>query len=200
MARGASKGINRFDAFQKERRSLVIDSLKEALLTAKKSRLKFDSLTSVSNYIASTITNRGLVSVSSATLRKNPHYREQLENFISEINHPSSVSQGVERVRSELEISQLKDKIKSLESFISKNLAHKPTLNKTYADSDATLSMLKLCQLIDRLLAASEETLALEGSQIIRPYAISKAMRLVADESLVSIYVEHRAYAARLKD
>lgn len=200
MARGASKGINRFDAFQKERRSTIMASLEEALLTAKKSQLKFDSLTSLSNYAASIINDRGLESVSSATLRKNAHYREQLESFISNINRPSSISQSVQRVRSELEISQLKDRIKTLESFISKNLAPKPTLKPTAACSDAALLTLKLCELIDRLLAASEETLVLEGAQIIRPYAISKAMRVVADQSLVSIYVEHRASAAKSKD
>lgn len=197
MARGAKKGINRFETFQKERRTSIIAGLESALIIAKKSMLKFDSVTSLSNYASSSINDRGLGPVSAATLRKNAHYRLQLENFISKTSHPTSVSQSVQRIKHELEISQLKDKIKTLESFISKNLAPQPTPMVHALKTDATSATAMLCQLIERLLDASEGTLALENSQIIRPYAISKAMRVVADKSMVSIYLEQRGNAEK---
>lgn len=192
MARGAKKGINRFEAFQKERRTLIIAGLESALITAQKSMLKFESVTSLSHYASSSINDRGLGPVSAATLRKNAHYRLQLENFISKASHPTSISQSVQRVKHELEISQYKEKIKTLESFISKNLASQPTPEVHALNTNATSPTAMLCQLIERLLDASEGTLALEDSQIIRPYAISKAMRVVADKSMVSIYLEQQ--------
>lgn len=192
MARGAKKGTNRFEAFQEERRSLIMEGLGAAFIIAKKSTLKFDSVTSISNYAASIINNRGQVHVSAATLRKNAHYRAQLEDFISKNDHISSISQGIQRVKHELEISQLKERIKTLENFISQNLRPQLTPKALAVDSGETLATMKLCQLIDRLLAASEDILALEGAQIIRPYAISKAMRVVVDQNLVSIYLQNR--------
>lgn len=196
MARGATKGTNRFEAYQQERRSSIIEGLEAAFIIAKKSMLKFDSVTAISTYAAYIINNRGQGPVSGATLRKNSHYRVQLENFISKEHHSSPFNQGTLRVRQELEINELKAKIKSLESFISKNLVVQPTPTILVDKPSALSAASMLCQLIERLLAASEDILALDGGQIIRPYAISKAMRIVADQSLVSVYLEHRKTAA----
>lgn len=193
MARGAKKGTNRFEAFQKQRRSSIMEGLEAALIIAEKSMLRFDSVTSISNYTSSIINNKGQDHVSAATLRKNAHYRLRLESFISKNNRNSSISHGVQRVKYELETCQLKNKIKTLESFISTNLTSRSTpKTRALAPSDR-LTIVKLCELIERLLAASEDTLTLEGAQVIRPYAISNAMRVVADKDLVSVYLEYRA-------
>jgi hypothetical protein len=201
MARGAQKGINRFEAFQEERRSSIIAGLDAALTLAKSTMLRFDSITPISCYAASIINSRGQGPVSAATLRKNPRYRIQLEDFLARNDRNSTISEGTQRVRYELEISELKVKIKALENFIAKNLEPQLSPKSGAINSSANSAILKLCQLIEQLLLASEGILALEGSEIIRPYAISKAMRVVADQSLVSIYLESQTstHSSRIK-
>ncbi|WP_348708484.1 hypothetical protein [uncultured Pseudoalteromonas sp.] len=137
MARGASKGTNRFKTSVDIKVQNRISKIKEILSSLKSSHIVFDNVSVLADYTvktfnsmidieeshAASMSKKGEGKIDRSTLlRKNGKYRYLLDSYFVNSEKRDLTSQSVQLLTEQLELVNLRNEIKALNKFIDLNL------------------------------------------------------------------------------